>query len=192
MMDEDTMSIKQTLIAIQHGRNASDSEKETADRAHKALSMGEFDRSARILRSGGFNDLSRRVLDTAHTSVSNEEELMQFTHYNQPYGYVTFEVEQQEPCNYNVCAVFRGSSVGYVPREKCCRHNPDHVPHPVGSKCVPYREGWIRLEGTVVKGSETSRLFHHTHTRDLKGTHYALEVSPEDLAKGEKTTVACG
>ena len=103
---------------------------------------------------------------------------MQFTHYNQPYGYATFEVEKQEPCNYQHCVHFAGMAM--------------YTHMPVCDGCRPFRDGWTRLEGVVVEGCVVSRLFQHTHTRDLKGTRYVLEVSPEDFAKRSCTNHTCG
>lgn len=92
---------------------------------------------------------------------------MIFTHHNQPYGTVTFEVE--------VDVVLQ------PPEER-----------KVGNEYLYRRAeaGWRHLEGTVIKGSVTNRLFQHTSTRDLAGEPYHLDVPPAAYEKGEYVTVA--
>ena len=98
--------------------------------------------------------------------------MKEFTHYNQPYGTVTFTVESVTP----VAELMK-----------------DKTPDPFGSGAYLFhraKKGWLELKGTVVQGSETSRLFHATHTKDLSGKPYSLQVPPEAYAQGEYTTVA--
>jgi hypothetical protein len=85
-----------------------------------------------------------------------------FTHHNQPYGTVTFTVESVDPVQPNGEEYMRNRA----------------------------KAGWVRLTGTVVTGSETSRIYQHTSTRDLAGTAYKLEVPPAAFEKGSYTTVA--
>ncbi len=51
-------------------------------------------------------------------------------------------------------------------------------------------DGWLRLTGTVIRGSVTSRLFHATSSRDLEGESYSVEVPPEDFKRGHYATIA--
>lgn len=47
------------------------------------------------------------------------------------------------------------------------------------------------IVGTVAKGSTTSRIFHHTSTRDATGERMEVYgVSLEDLQRGKMVTVA--
>lgn len=90
-----------------------------------------------------------------------------FTHHNQPYGSVTFTVDHVEPVT--------------APKERY-----------VGNDYIANRaaKGWVRLNGVVVEGSETSRIFHHKSTTNLAGQAYVLEVPPHAYAAGHYTTVA--
>ena len=52
------------------------------------------------------------------------------------------------------------------------------------------KAGWYHLEGKVVKGSITSRMFQHKSTRDITGEDYTLTVSPRDFERGFRISVA--
>ena len=90
-----------------------------------------------------------------------------FVHHNEPYGTVVFAVQSVTPC------------VMPSPRGK-------------GDSYLAYRaeHGYLDLRGTVVRGKETSRLFHATATRDLRGQPYSLAVTPAEYARGFKRTIA--
>jgi hypothetical protein len=91
-----------------------------------------------------------------------------FTHYNEPYGTVTFTVEVDEPVLY-----------------------PEDERTPANEYAFLRAEaGWRRVSGTVVEGVEVSRLFQHTARRDLRGRPYSLEVPPHAYEAGEYRTVA--
>ena len=87
-----------------------------------------------------------------------------FVHLNEPYGCVEFSIETVE----KVTAT------------------------ETSERYIKYRaeKGWLRLKGIVIKGGETSRLFQYSHTRDLKGQPYTLEVPPEAFEKGQYRTIA--
>lgn len=87
-----------------------------------------------------------------------------FTHHNQPYGSITFIIEEIEPCTAK-------------------EGDPDWVKYRADN-------GFLNIGGTVIEGTETNRIFQYTATRDLKGTKHSICVSPHDLDAGSKTTVA--
>ena len=85
------------------------------------------------------------------------------THHNQPYGTVVFTAESVAPV----------------------------LPQEPGSHITARAEaGWVEVRGKVLKGSVTSRLLNHTHTLDLTGSSYSLQLPPEDFERGEYTSVA--
>ena len=90
-----------------------------------------------------------------------------FTHDNQPYGAVTFEIENVTPVE--------------APTER--RIGNDYLFNRAAA-------GWLELSGIVTKGGVTSRLFHATSTRDLTGTKYTIQVPPEAFEKGRYVSVA--
>lgn len=60
--------------------------------------------------------------------------------------------------------------------------------------CWPYADAasWV-VYGKVVEGHSVSRLFHATSSRDITGDSETIYgVSPQDLAKLQKTTAYCG
>ena len=91
-----------------------------------------------------------------------------FTHYNQPYGTVIFTIETDEP-------VLTPSSLKTPSNEY---------------RFIQAAKGYRILTGTVIEGSETSRVLHHRHTKDLKGQPYNLTVPADSYANGYHTTVA--
>lgn len=97
---------------------------------------------------------------------------MQFTHDNQPYGAVTFEVDRVTP----VAELMAGQTR-----------------HPSGSGDYLFNraeKGWLELSGIVTEGGVTSRLFHATSTRDLAGTRYTVQVPPDAYESGRYVSVA--
>jgi len=85
-------------------------------------------------------------------------------HHNQPYGTVEIEVHSVEPVTAN-------------------HDSPDYIKSRA-------KKGWVHIDGTVLKGSERSRIFHYTSDRDLTGRRYSLELPLEDFERGHYTTVA--
>ena len=95
-----------------------------------------------------------------------------FKHHNQPYGTIEFTVESVEP----------------VVAETWMLNGEEMPPH--YSTVNRAKAGWVKLSGIVVKGGVTNRLFHHTSFTDYTGQDYSLEVSPDELERGYKTSVA--
>jgi hypothetical protein len=53
--------------------------------------------------------------------------------------------------------------------------------------------GYPCLHGVVIEGSETSRLFQFTSTRDTKGTHRTVYgIKDHELAAGRAVRAYCG
>ena len=90
-----------------------------------------------------------------------------FTHYNQPYGTVIFTIETDEPV---LAPSSKTPSNEYL--------------------FIQAAKGYRILTGTVVEGSETSRILHHSHTKDLKDQQYKLTVPADSYTNGYHTTVA--
>jgi hypothetical protein len=48
------------------------------------------------------------------------------------------------------------------------------------------------LEGIITKGTQTSRLFQHTSTRDVSGQKVSIYCNWRDLERNEKQDMSCG
>lgn len=91
-----------------------------------------------------------------------------FTHYNQPYGTIIFTIETDEPVQAPSSSKTPSNEYMFIQATK----------------------GYRILTGMIIEGSETSRLFHYTHTKDLQGQRYTLTVPAESYTNGYHTTVA--
>lgn len=90
---------------------------------------------------------------------------MKFIHHNQPYGTVYLKD----------CEIIT---------EVADENSPSYIKHRAAN-------GMVRVSGVVESGTEASRLFQFRSTRDLTGQKWTVScVSPDDLARGYKTTIA--
>jgi len=87
-----------------------------------------------------------------------------FQHHNQPYGTVTFTVEEVEQCT------SKDSSPEYIKRRAL--------------------NGWMRVSGTVTSGGVTNRLFQHKSFTDYTGKQYTIECPRRSYEQGHHTDVA--
>ena len=119
---------------------------------------------------GRLDRLRRRIRKLEYKLATQGRKPMLFTYHRQPYGTVVMAF------NPALVTVYERTPADWERKW----YGPD-------------KEYWmVRLQGIVVKGSETSRLFQHTSTRDLKGTCYSVVVPAEDFIAGQYTLATCG
>lgn len=97
-----------------------------------------------------------------------------FTHDNQPYGRITFDID-------------RAVEVSVLLKEKGIERDAYGSNQYLFNRAM---KGWIEVSGIVIKGGITSRLFHATSTRSLVGQRYTVQVPPEAFVKREYVSVA--
>ena len=89
---------------------------------------------------------------------------MIFTHYNEPYGTIVFEVTDTER---------------YIAKVD----SPDYIK-------IRAKYSMVHLYGIVIKGSETARIGACTSTKDLAGKKHDTYVTPAELKRGWKRSIA--
>lgn len=100
--------------------------------------------------------------------MAGERHVDEFVHYNEPYGTV-----HMVDCTWTPIVADERQTKEHNYVWYCQKH------------------GLGRLTGTVKEGSETTRLFQYTNTRDLKGQEWGVwAVSLDDLERGYKRTIA--